>query len=160
VPFAYMWAMHPLVAVRPGWRISGPTGRSRVDSAVGLGIRADDHITWPLAPGPGGDPLDLSVTYAADRGVATKLFGVSTGEPIVIDAPDGSLSFTPGPRIGDLGIWLNYGGWPTEDPLHHIAIEPSVGHHDDLARSVAAGRARIVDPGASATWSVAIEVGR
>jgi len=57
-----------------------------------------------------------------------------------------------------LGIWLDYGGWPPGEPRHQVAIEPTTSADDDLASAIAAGRARILEPGTPQRWKVRLEL--
>ena len=63
------------------------------------------------------------------------------------------LAFAP-----TLGIWLDYGGWPPGEPRHQVAIEPTTSADDDLASAIAAGRARILEPGTPLRWKVRLEL--
>src|SRR5690606_29060927 len=54
-PQRYTWALHPLLAFRPGDELELPerVGAGRVDSANGLGeLTTDSRATWP-EPAPG-----------------------------------------------------------------------------------------------------------
>lgn len=159
-PFPAMWAMHPLLAVPAGARLSGIAGELRVDHAGGTRLRHDDLLSWPSAPLPDGTELDVSVVPDRSTGTALKLFGPPPDRAVVVETDDGWLAVQADPAVTDLGLWLNYGGWPgpgTE--LFHLAIEPSIGHADDLGRVVRAGRALVVPPGGGIAWSVTLRIG-
>jgi hypothetical protein len=53
-----------------------------------------------------------------------------------------------------MGLWLDYGGWPEEKPLHQVAIEPTSAAADDLAGALALGQARWLAPRETHEWSV------
>jgi hypothetical protein len=45
-----------------------------------------------------------------------------------------------------LWLWLVYGGWRS---YQHLIVEPWTGYPSRLDEAVAAGRARVLDPGAT-----------
>lgn len=159
-PFPAMWAMHPLLAVPTGARLSGLAGDFRVDHAGGTRLRHDDLLSWPSAPMPDGTQLDLSVVPDRSTGVALKLFGPPPQRAVAIETADGWLAVQADPAVTDLGLWLNYGGWPeTRTELFHLAIEASIGDADDLARVVRGRHALVIPPRGEAAWSVTLRVG-
>lgn len=159
-PLLAMWAMHPLLAIEPGTRVTGVPGRPRIDFATGIAARPGEHLDWPLAPRPDGPPLDVSVVPDPSAGVALKLFAPPPDQAVIVADDRGWLSFQADAGVTDLGLWLDYGGWPgTEDPSFHLAVEPSIGNADDLGVVARAGSGMVIPVGARESWSVTLQVG-
>ena len=55
------------------------------------------------------------------------------------------------------GLWVNTGGWRHHK---HIALEPTTGRFDQLARSVRDGSAGRVRPLGRAAWRVRLTSGK
>lgn len=53
-----------------------------------------------------------------------------------------------------LGLWVNNYGYPTGAPLQHVALEPTNGGKDSLARCVDEGSAWMADGRSTNRWSV------
>ena len=80
--------------------------------------------------------------------VAVELSDPETGE---------TLTFRFEPRdFPYVGLWLNFHGWngAGETPYFNVAIEPTTAPSDNLSDAVRAGKARFLEPGASAFWSL------
>jgi galactose mutarotase-like enzyme len=152
-----LWSMHPLLALEPGSRIvAEPGGDARVTHQEG----------FPLAPGletvawPGGAAA-LDVVRGADAQCAAKLYlDARSLTRVAARATDGSeLQFAWDRAFAPtLGIWLDFGGWPPGESRHQVAIEPTTSADDDLASAIAAGRARILEPGTPQRWKVRLEL--
>ena len=72
-----------------------------------------------------------------------------------IIGPHGGLRFDwDGAEVPAIGVWLSYGGWPAEAPLHQVALEPTTGAADDLVAAQAMGQARWLLPDDTQRWSV------
>lgn len=153
----YLWSQHCLLATGPGDRIElegiGPmtvTGGLSADGPVETGL-----FDWP----------DLSTAVPDLRSVrdASAAFAIKAYAPI-----DTHVSTTVGDENGSLniawmkadipflGLWLDYGGWPSSGPVHQIAIEPTTAPADDLAGAHKANLARWLSPGETHSWAVTI----
>lgn len=131
-PLVWMWSQHCLLEARSGERL--------VLDGIG-----------PL------DRQDVPDRIARD-GTALKAYGPVEGRASVgLDGPDGSIRLEwDGAEIGHVGLWLDFGGWPEEAPVHQIALEPTTAPADDL---VAAGDDAIaLAPGTSRRWQVTIRL--
>ena len=126
-----LWSMHALLALEPGSRIVlEPGGESHVVLGVEAGYAAKLYLDARLLSRVAARATDGSVLrFAWDR------------------------AFAP-----TLGIWLDYGGWPPGESRHQVAIEPTTSADDDLASAIAAGRARILEPGTPLRWKVRLEL--
>jgi len=134
-PMPWMWSQHCLLALRPG----------EVFTLDGLGPLVSRGGRF--APGPVEGP---------EAGRAVKGYAPVAGAARAgVSGPDGGIVFEwEEACVGHCGIWCDYGGWPAEDPVHQVAIEPTTAPADDLS---GAGTARLVlDPGARSTWSIRI----
>lgn len=69
-----------------------------------------------------------------------------------------TISIEEQPEPMTLGLWLNSGGWPAHDPVHHVGIEAGFGDHDDLSRAHGSGSTLVVQPRQAASWTIAIRV--
>ena len=152
-----LWSMHALLALEPGSRIVvEPGGEARVTHHEGFPF-APGLETWrgPAARQP------LIVVRGVGARYAAKLYlDARSLTRVAARATDGSelrfawdLAFAP-----TLGIWLDYGGWPPGESRHQVAIEPTTSADDDLASAIAAGRARILEPGTPLRWKVRLEL--
>lgn len=154
----YLWSQHCLLAARPGERIrlNGTAGPARLTggSALQEAIPAS-AFTWPDLPSP---RRDLSLVGAADEGLALKAYlGLAGQASAELSGPSGGIRFSvDAATVPALGLWLDYGGWPEEAPVHQVAIEPTGAAADDLVSAEALGQARWLKPGAPHEWSVRI----
>jgi hypothetical protein len=144
-PLPFLWSMHPLLALEPG-------------AIVRIERQADGHLTSqqghasPLAP-------DGQEWLVPDGPTGTYLKAyVRLPEPgrVVARQPDGStLGFEWDQAVAPVvGIWLDFGGWPESAPVWQAAIEPTTSEDDDLCFAIAAGRAPVLAPADTITWSV------
>ena len=134
----FLWAMHPLLALRPGDRLVLPAS-----------TRALLHDkAWV-------EDLDLAIP----EGQSSKLFAcpLSEGFTAIRNRNTGErleLQWSPAENNA-LGLWLTRGGW---HGYHHFAIEPANADADDLTAAATRNRGRIVAPGSSALWQVRFRV--
>ncbi len=151
----YLWSAHPLLALRPGERIRLPG----VDIASATYVKACGKVAspsamdWPAA-NINGHSIDLSRVHAMESGFAAKLY-CDTAPPsdVTVEGADGRLMLTwQGDVIGALGIWLDYGGWPDDRPVHQVAFEPTTAPADDLLSAQALGRHTVLSPGDRHAW--------
>ncbi|EAR49735.1 hypothetical protein OG2516_15979 [Oceanicola granulosus HTCC2516] len=132
VPLDWMWSQHCLLDARPGDRLAlegiGPLQRTDVPTRV------------------------------ARDGTVLKTYGPVEGPAAAtLAGPEGSIRFEwHGDQIGHFGLWLDFGGWPEEDPVHQLALEPTTAPADHL---IAAGDdTETLTPGATRRWRVAIRL--
>ncbi len=161
----FLWAMHPLLDLEPGARISLPAEVREVvvSQAAGVGIEAGANVAWPVAaPSRGLASLRLDEVRPIDAGEALKLYaGPLTEGRAAVEAIDGSsLTIAWDVAVAPfLGLWLDYGGWPSTAPLQQVALEPTTAPSDGLSEAIADNRARWLAPGERVDWTVRIEVG-
>ena len=148
----FLWAIHPLLAIRPGDRLVLPDDvRSvTVEAISGVpGVAPGDTLPWPKADkGIAFDLLDLG-------GEAfTKVFA----GPLVrgmarLQGVDGSaVEFSWDHReLPWLGIWITRGAFRG---FHHVALEPSNAPCDGLSEAVARGRHRLLESAETQLWSL------
>jgi hypothetical protein len=144
-PLPFLWSMHPLLALEPG-------------SVVELDRPAEVRITAAIGFERPPDPTERRWTVAdISAGTALKAYarmgGAGRG---AARQPDGTTLRMTWDLVAApvAGVWLDFGGWPAEAPVHQVAIEPTTSEDDDLCSALAARRARLVEPGQAATWSV------
>lgn len=151
----FVWASHPLFAVDPE-----------------MWIELDDSpfTTWPESELNGERLDDLWPPSGSRRrwidlpsGFARKLFlpwpegGVkfhAQGEQRRVDF---SVVGDIGPVQPHLGLWLNKGGFPADAPLHHFAIEPTIGDSDSLDASARRNTAGRLEPESTVEFVVQLD---
>ena len=144
-PLPFLWSIHPLLALEPGSTVElDRPAEIRITAAIGLARPMDR-------------PPDRWTVADVTAGTALKAYA-RMAEPGTVRArqPDGAtLQFAWDLAAAPVaGLWLDYGGWPADAPVHQVAIEPTTSEDDDLCSATETGRARIVEPGAATTWSV------
>jgi len=149
----FTWGIHPAFAVGPGHRIDHPGSAMLVgvSSDPSLGIEGATY-SWPDLP----DPASPGGVRDARR-VRPREDAVFGGH-WATDLADGWLALTDtGARRGlaiafdrsvfpHAWLWQVYGGWRGH---HHLALEAWTSLPMDLEGAQAAGRARVLEPGAS-----------
>ena len=148
-----LWAMHPLFAAGRETRLLLPDGAR---------VRAETCFGGTLPP----RPLSIGEVEAVlDAGEvrACKLFcdDPPQGRAALYDAAADAwlgLEFDLD-DVRFLGVWLNRGGWPAGDPLHHIALEATTGASDDLGDALRQGGGRTIPAHSSIEWTIWIRVG-
>ena len=152
----YLWSAHPTFAFRPGETIELP-GVDRLDATyIHLGEKtpAPQSLAWPIADIGGR----LDTVRGVDARLAMKLY--ATG-----DRPDtAAVSGAAGrlvmrwqrPEVAAFGLWLDYGGWPDEDPIHQVALEPTTSPDDDIWSAVDHRRAAMLPARGRVSWSMTI----
>jgi len=162
-PFDCMWSLHPLLAATPGMRIVAPDEVDRVkvmwvsDPAMG---NPGQWLPWPDL----GLGADASVAPAAPARWAAKLFTQPLREGHC-ELRDGGAALRVEWDVEAapcLGLWLCYGGWPTDGRTGHytVAIEPCSAPHDDLREARQSGECWTLDPGQERRWWVRLRVTR
>jgi hypothetical protein len=144
-PFAWMWSQHVLLAAREGERIAVGPASNWTD---GTG-----PVSWPIDEGH-----DLTRVKGAEAAYARKLYAkVGPDASAALVGPSGGLSFGwSGTELPFLGLWIDWGGWPKDDPVHQLALEPTTAPAHGLDGARANGTARHLPSGASATWTVTL----
>lgn len=139
----YLWSQHCVLAVTPADRLS-LTGQVQMTAG---GVDFD----WPTHP-----LRDLSQVGQRDEGFVLKSYGMTPARATAqVSGPTGGLRFDwDGAELAALGVWLDYGGWPEEAPLHQVALEPTTAAADDLVGAEAIGQARWLEPGKTHQWTV------
>ncbi|MBC7736952.1 MAG: aldose 1-epimerase [Candidatus Saccharibacteria bacterium] len=139
----YLWSQHCVLRTTASDRLA----------LAGQGLMTADGTTfsWPDHPA-----RNLTRVGPQDEGFVLKAYAQTPISGMAqICGPDGGLRFDwDGTEVPSLGLWLDYGGWPEEAPLHQLAIEPTTAPADDLAGAVQSGQARWLAPGETHRWSV------
>jgi len=144
LPFDWNWGIHPVAAISPAHRFDVPARRAEVDENGGgtLGVKGDTY-DWPMF----GD-LDVRRALGPDAGCFALHY--------LTELQDGWVAVTDTESARGFGLvfdrtlfpvvwlWMVYGGWRG---YYHAIAEPWTGYPSALAEAVAAGRARVLDPG-------------
>jgi hypothetical protein len=144
MPFDYNWGLHPVATISPRHRFDVPARLAEVDENGGgtLGVKGDRY-EWPMfngtdvrhALGPDAGCFALHyLTELREGWVATTDTATRRGFGLVFDHA----------LFPVVWLWMVYGGWRG---YYHAIAEPWTGYPSPLAEAVAAGRARVLDPG-------------
>ncbi len=151
VSLPYLWSQHALLATAPPdeLHLRGipqlVTGTTRYD--------------WPHHPS-----RNLSMVGPFGEGFMQKSYGnvfkdaASKGAAAEVRGPNGGIRFEWSDDLPSFGLWLDYGGWPQNAPVHQIAFEPTTAMADDLVQAERLGQLRWLDPGAAHRWSVRVSL--
>jgi galactose mutarotase-like enzyme len=163
----YMWSAHPLFCVDAGDVIVLPSSVHRV-SVEGsayerLGAKGSVHH-WPVATLRGGEKIDLRCAGDVSDNTGDKLYAAAPREGwAAIERRQAGVrlqvEFDPD-LLPWLGMWLCYGGWPEGYTSRQqcVAIEPCTAPADSLAETLDKGFARVLTPGQTSCWWMAITV--
>lgn len=158
-PFPHLWSAHPLLRAQEGMTVVLPEAVREVmvnwvsDPACG---RFGERRPWPSLDGR----TDVSRVGSARDGFAAKLFvqDLPEGWASLEDRAAGEcLTVSWEPReLPYLGLWLCYGGWPTDGRPGHltVALEPASGLPDSLEAAARWGLCPTLGPGQSSRWSL------
>jgi hypothetical protein len=155
-PLPWLWAQHGLLRVTAGDHIILP-GIGRVLATYltrGGDVPREAVLHWP---GPNlAWPAALDVVQSASAGLAAKLYVENwAGRTAYVGAPGEWLAISSDNRVASLGVWLNYGGWPSPGNVHHIALEPTNAPVDHLGQAIERGVPPL-PPRAVREWTTSI----
>lgn len=153
-PLPYLWAAHGMLSVSRDDRIVLP-GISHVIanhvSRHGRSLVAP-ALNWPGPNALWPEPLDRVQLVSTQ--LAAKLYLADVpGAHAYVGNESGWLRIGWSEEIDSLGIWLNYGGWPSPGEVHHIGLEPTNAPVDDLGAAISRGTPA-VQPQGQREWSV------
>jgi hypothetical protein len=156
--FRYVWAMHALLSLEIPVELNPMSARKFRLSHDAEGAAIDAEMDWPITPA--GERLSLPKDLPQRKG--WKLFSqhrIDNCFKIIYPTRQRSLQIDYRSESGVpayWGIWINTGGW---DGVHHFAIEPTTGRHDQIDRAIQDDSAGRVDGFAKADWSVTLSLG-
>ena len=150
----FLWAMHPLFALRAGESIIVANAESLSQT---YGVLNGERLEAPIQPWPDGDrrvPFPLDRVQGPQARYAGKFFFREAGLAAAsLGGPSRWLDMA-WDGVDHLGLWIAYGAWPRFNDVVHVALEPTTSPDDSLSQATAHGRAAIVAPGGSRTWRV------
>ena len=165
--FRYIWSQHCILAIQAGEVIQVPEKafEFRISQVSSKGEDVPcNGLEWPVH-GPTG--LDLSKAIDRSERFHAKLHGIAeiADEPsnahleARVSGPRGGIRFIwDRGSVPCLGLWLNYGAWPSEAPGQQIAIEPTTANTDCLDEATKLNRASLLNAGEINEWSVRMEL--
>jgi galactose mutarotase-like enzyme len=155
-PLPVLWSAHPALRVEPGTRVGleGVTS-TRVVGVIGLPFEPGEQAPWPC-PAP---DVDLSRVAPIESRSAVKLYAQTTTARVT--TPDGAWLeiVTDGDPVRTMGVWLDAGGWPSEAPIHQVALEPTSSPDDHVADALAERRAWTLPARGRLRWGMRIRMG-
>ena len=155
---SFMWALHGLLAVTTEDRTS-LAGIDNVAASYlslnGSAIEAQ-RLAWPGPDNALGIALDAAQPVSLH--FAAKLYASHIpAARASVGGRNGWLDIGWDNReLGHLGLWLNYGGWPSPGNIYHLALEPTTAPVDHLGQALEQRSAVILAPASSTTWSVTL----
>ena len=156
--FRYVWSMHALFSMESPAQLALPASASfRLDHEAD-GVEVQQPFSWPQV----SSAIDLSHPSQLPENRAWKVFANNPiSEPASINyasrrrtvsieyiAEDGPAAYW--------GVWVNTGGRYRH---RHFTIEPTMGRHDQIDRSIRDHSAGSVDPSGKREWTVRWTVG-
>ncbi|HTL56080.1 MAG TPA: hypothetical protein VL361_10405 [Candidatus Limnocylindrales bacterium] len=134
----FLWALHPLLQLRPGDRLNLPPQTRAL-------LKGDTWIDGVDAFVPQGG---CAKTFARplSRGFA-EIANAKSGDRLIFD-------WDPAEN-NTLGLWLTRGGW---NGHHHFAIEPTNGAPDALSEAAQHEQCGRLTALGSTRWSVTLQV--
>jgi len=135
----YLWSQHCLLACEPGEQIV-------LDGIENLDGR-------DAAP-------DLGPIRAADANYASKSYGrIKKLASVGINGDEENIRISwSATAVPFFGLWLDYGGWPTDAPVHQIAFEPTTAPADDLNEAIGQSNEVWLAPSDVHRWQVTFEL--
>lgn len=139
-PLPWLWSQHCLLACQPGERIT----------SAGIGAWRD-AAGAEVAPGP---------VLSPEARVAGKFFApVTSVARVALVGLQGSFEISWSKADAAwAGLWFSYGGWPVEDPLYQIGIEPASARFGSLSDAVEAGESVLLRSGETLHWQCRLRI--
>lgn len=143
-----LWALHPQFLMRTGSSVVLGGERTHVlDTTEARDVRA---VEWR-----GDLVVERDVARGGDR-MIYPMPGDPIDEARVVDADGSTLVLTWDRAFAPyLGIWMDHGRYTTG---RVVALEPTNGFFDELARAVRSGTVGTFEPNARVTWWVELRV--
>jgi len=135
----YIWAIHPLLRLRPGDQLELPTSTRALLNGAGW-VDALDSVVPPTSCSKlFASPLQEGWAAIANQDTGDRL----------------ELEWDPAEN-NTLGLWLTRGGWHGH---HHFAIEPTNSAEDGLASAAQRQCCGVVAASASISWRLCLKLG-
>jgi len=162
----WLWSAHPLLQAEVGDRILLPdeVDKVEVEYASQEGFVRRSNISWPLARNISGTLVNLGLVRQEKDAIAYKLFarlGRSGQATLYRTRIEQGITFHFDPAsLPFLGLWVNAGAWPEEDPDRRltVALEPTTSSRDSLDEAAQHGVACRLEGGARQNWSIALQL--
>ena len=139
-PFPYMWSQHCLLATVPGEHITL------------AGLQAP-------RPAPPSELSDLVIQDITAKQAHKSYAKVDETAEVTVSGLNGGIHFCwSAADIPWCGIWLDNGGWPSDAPLHQVAIEPTTAPFEDPQSATRNGHGQTLQPGQTAKWAMQIKL--
>lgn len=152
----YLWCFHPLTNIEPGDRLELPAEVHNLRLNGGIGAPIEFGDIWPYPEPFPGVRLDECAVPGMPSGCVKGFAGpLATGHAAQVNDHTGDrldLRWDAS-VIPFLGVWLNrgFGGF------HHLALEPTTGAPDSLAKAVEDWQQfSVVQPGETVRWSLSM----
>ena len=165
--FSYVWSQHCILKIQAGEAIQVPDKsfayRISQISRMGKNIRSGG-LNWPVHDSTG---LNLSKALDKSERFHAKIHGIAETarepSPAAVEAGvkgnRGRIRFAWNRETAPgLGLWLNYGAWPSNAPGLQIAIEPTTSNTDSLEEAIELKCARTLKPGECNEWTIRMEL--
>jgi hypothetical protein len=143
-PLPYLWNQHALLA-------TAPPDELRLDGMPAL-VTDGTHRDWPHHPA-----RNLTKVGTLHEGLMQKSCALAPkGAAAEVVAQDGGIRFDWSEDLTAFGLWVDFGSWPQDRPIHQIAVVPATAMVDDLAQAERPGQLRWRLPVVEKGWSVRV----
>jgi len=155
--FRYVWAMHALLSLTVPVELDAKSAKRFRLSHDAVGTAIDTPFDWPDAPG--GERLSHPTNLPPRKG--WKVFSQEPiGDGFHVHYPTRQRALKVNYASEQClpaywGIWINTGGF---DGVHHFAIEPTAGRHDQIDRAIKDDSAGRIEGFGKAAWSVSLNL--
>lgn len=157
--FEYLWSCHPLLSIEAFDEILLPfqAKEAQIYYSTDEDLERYGSVRWPL---PLEDESNCDVIPHADSNFALKIFFHRLAEKkagLYRKRSDQSIIFDySNANVDELGIWMNYGGWPLTKPHNEntVALEPTTARTDSLSEAIETGSSRNIKAGQSVSWAL------
>jgi galactose mutarotase-like enzyme len=150
-PLYWLYCAHILCQYRPGIELELPATRYRCHETMGQ----------PL-PEECGEAADFMCRFEAfpERSAAFYVSdAVGKASCTYIDRPARkALRLSWSETAAYLAMWYNRNAWMPDQPLTHVALEPSTAGTQDLAEWIRTGTPRPLAPGEHVSWTMTMSV--
>ncbi len=157
------WSTHPLLSVAGGLRVECASVTMWPEFTDGQRIQQTDversvEWQWPTATSA-GRTQDLSVIDPT-AGVTDKVVMAAPRTLRLVDSDAAWMQFELDPDvIPYVGLCVNAGAWPEQDPQVWVAVEPTMAVADDLVASRRRGGFSEVPAGDTVSWEFVTRFG-
>jgi galactose mutarotase-like enzyme len=156
-----VWASHPMLQPTPGLEIDLGMPDTLLVEASNAGLAAGSTIPYPVIE-IGDRSIDLRSWGSLPEGFYLKAFAAPpAGAAATLTYPEWGTSLeivTESRHPLHLGLWLNRGGFPEDEPVEHLSLEPTFGSSDSLEKALKDDSSLILKARETEMWTLTYRV--